>query len=470
MKRLTCLFLLAAVAGCAHDPVVRNASDNKPGSVTPLNAHLARAGHRAILIFVHGVGDHCPGYALDDTNGWLNRSAQTRLHLTPDGNPAGDTVTLPDPLNTTSKGVDPLSNYTIRHRAFLYDGQLHVDAVEITWSGLTRWIKTKQLGFDISEAIEPTKGALANESSTPREDKSCVGVIPKKFDQNRQALNRLLKEQTLDRSLSDAVLYVGSYGAKINIAMADGICRAVTGNYQADHPCDWSRAADVAKGNDYSVLFFTHSLGSRIVFDTLLELAGFPVRPGSTLGDERSPDRRELARGIRDNTSAIYMMANQLPLLGLAFAPPSDRSDSGDTPYFEVSQAGPGLAVMLRSQSAPIMVGTGTASSMKCRSNGDSLGCFLGMGSPGPAVTSLEVVAFSDPNDLLTYSLPSSYDKAYGSKRIRFTNVFVDNSTHWFGQVENPAKAHNDYFLKDANWNVIVCGANENGVLNSPCR
>ena len=71
----------------------------------------------------------------------------------------------------------------------------------------------------------------------------------------------------------------------------------------------------------------------------------------------------------------------------------------------------------------------------------------------------LHVVAFSDPNDLLSFAIPSWYARSAEEFRMRITNVTVDVATHWFGLFEWPRAAHDDYFASDEVWELIRCGA-----------
>ncbi len=56
----------------------------------------------------------------------------------------------------------------------------------------------------------------------------------------------------------------------------------------------------------------------------------------------------------------------------------------------------------------------------------------------------MTVVAFSDPNDLLSYRVAPSH--LAGSLRVfRIVNVIVSNDTTCFNDVERPGKAHCGY-------------------------
>ena len=50
----------------------------------------------------------------------------------------------------------------------------------------------------------------------------------------------------------------------------------------------------------------------------------------------------------------------------------------------------------------------------------------------------IQVVAWSDPSDVITYRVPRIGD-------VDVVNLYVQNATHWFGLFESPTKAHGDY-------------------------
>lgn len=64
----------------------------------------------------------------------------------------------------------------------------------------------------------------------------------------------------------------------------------------------------------------------------------------------------------------------------------------------------------------------------------------------------MTVVAFSDPNDLLTYRILPEH-LAEDFKEFRVINVLVSNDTTYFGYLERPDTAHCGY-----PWNPHVFG------------
>jgi hypothetical protein len=111
--------------------------------------------------------------------------------------------------------------------------------------------------------------------------------------------------------------------------------------------------------------------------------------------------------------SAVYLAANQIPLLDLANPLPSTRS---------------------------------------------SLQTFVAISSGRRAENNappLKIVDFSDPNDLLTYRLLPMMLDVEGAELV---NVTVSNDSTYFGFVERPDTAHCGYA-----WNRDVIGLIANG-------
>lgn len=70
----------------------------------------------------------------------------------------------------------------------------------------------------------------------------------------------------------------------------------------------------------------------------------------------------------------------------------------------------------------------------------------------------LDVVAFTDTDDLLSWSVPVEYQRAIGHLPLKFTNVYVQNAPRIL-VAEWPTSAHHDYFTNPKVRKVIRCGA-----------
>ena len=156
---------------------------------------------------------------------------------------------------------------------------------------------------------------------------------------------------------------------------------------------------DVRRGANRPLILVTESLGSKVVADAVI---------GSS-GDQRSSTVAAL-RG----TQVIYMAANQVPLLNLAHP--------GDVRAADRPSAVADLREFIQREADAL------------RESKD-----------------IYIVAFSDPNDLLTYELATKTDRTT-------INVRVSNANSYFGWIANPNPAHRGYLSNPRVWRLVVCG------------
>ena len=238
----------------------------------------------------------------------------------------------------------------------LRQGELRIKA--LVWSPLTTPLK-RQLDYDLSARLPAT----------------------------RAKLNARAKDKLLDDCLPDALIYQGAARDTIQQRMAQAIVRA-TGDAAPDAP----------------LLVLSSSLGSKILFDTLLRM-------------EASAQRTV------DRMAYLVMAANQIPLLALA---------DQQVPGVAATAARPpdSLHAVLLKRRAGILPRSRNASQ-------------------------LSLVAFSDPNDLLTYTLER---ERYAGLGVNVVNVLVSNAPTWLGLLERPDHAHTNYLLNPDVARMVACG------------
>jgi hypothetical protein len=291
-------------------------------------------------------------------------------------------------------GVAPDKPYTIPVSLSAPNGR--VDITFAIWSPLVKPYKT------ILQADNPTTSGSS--PSFP------AGQNP----YTRAALNRELKATLMNDCLVDAVVYSGTNGAPIRSFMLAAVCSTLGGHFDGTG-CDLSGA------DDRPVVFVSESLGSKILFDALRGIWNESKwRPPAA--------QQKLAERIAA-IQMIFMAANQIPIL---------------------DQANPSLLTAL----PPPAEGP----------HSPSVGAFLTIlrdstqRSPKgvmPEVGKRAIVAFSDPNDVLSYRLlPAELN----TPEARLVNVIVSNDETFFGYLENPIDAHCGY-----SWNEYVIGMMING-------
>lgn len=456
------------ISSCSSSPIILGVEKDgdKDTDLTPLSQLIQADTEKIQLVLVHGVGDHCKNFALDHKTGWLNDENLKAMGLTKIGSSGAElfesnaaNLTALDGVAGCPDVVSKIVYQTQHYNLHLAERgkDIPVQAVEITWSPLTSWIKTRQLGYDSPNILSDVEKIKADCLATPTEnskvlDKSRTQASPP----SRMYANGLLKEDLMDRKLADALLYSGTYGKIIQRGVAEVLCHVATKN-NLDAQCTWPAAVppDIAKSQ---YIFVTHSIGSRLMFDTILNLKNFRN------ATERNPflhwlkpgaDPTILANHIISKTSVVYMMANQLPMLGLANLDPTVNSGDGPQPY-AVDPKRMRSSQAFNSQDGTCATMLGQFSQAKQDTKGTS--------------EKLYIVSFNDTNDLLTWHIPPWYTKAgQGTgeceSNIELRNVFVQNSFRWL-LFESPIAAHTAFFQNKDVWQAIACGGDK-GKLKS---
>jgi hypothetical protein len=246
------------------------------------------------------------------------------------------------------------------------------------------------------------KAALTYDSST---DFKGSGI--------RATLNRELKGGLVNDCLTDVVVYSGPNGNNIRQAMNESVCTALGGRFNGNE-CDVP-----AGGSPAALALITESLGSKLVFDSVLHIWN-----AANASEDKTAIRR-LANSFAA-TKVMYMLANQVPLLDAAGSVALDR-------VLEPQPA-----------SAPAKIRTSAGDVFSLLSKARRLAL--------PGAGPMTVVAFSDPNDLLSYRIVPDH-LAEDFKEFRVINVLVSNDSTYFGYLERPDTAHCGY-----PWNPHVFG------------
>ncbi len=256
----------------------------------------------------------------------------------------------------------------------------------------------RMYGIIYSNATKPSK--VANLCRDVNGGNAVCSQWQANHNRVRASFNNSLKNELLNDCLADAVIYLGETGLTIR----EGVASALNAIY-----VDMAQHADLQHA---PVMYLSESLGSKILGDALV-----CAKPQIT--QRVYP---ELGR-----TSHLFLGANQVPLLNLGYRGPACpeviRTERDDRPQQEGYQ---GLAeLIVRAQRL----------------------------KTGEAISPTVVVAFTDPNDLLSYEVD---EKDFAGLDV--VNVIVSNDWTWFGVFENPLKAHVDYRDNDTVSDLILCG------------
>jgi hypothetical protein len=224
---------------------------------------------------------------------------------------------------------------------------------------------------------------------------------------HRAALNRTAKE-FIDSHIPDPLIYTGNYQQKILSSVNQSLCWMISEDWN-DLPNGGQQRCNPLEGDtvrhlrEDDIAIITHSLGSRITLDALQSIATSGLR--QQLGQQRHP----LVQAFQDKAIPVYMLANQLPLLQLGFVTPNI------TGQFD----------------------------RYCQTGGDHYDQRM--------FRQVRIVAFSDPNDLLSYAVPPRFAEEFIDSRLcpQVVNVTVNvapvTTLPVIGAFADPLTAHNDY-------------------------
>ena len=234
----------------------------------------------------------------------------------------------------------------------------------------------------------------------------------------RAPFNHTLKT-FINNTVPDALMYNTKYRAPIQLSVAQAICWILSKkwgglpNNEAKH-CRADGSDYLSQVDNSSFAIISHSLGSRISLDALQEAMQHVAK---------RPDHKEFSEVFKNKPMYIYMLSNQLPLL-------------------QMGQDLPEVHGQLKSI---------------CRSEGDRY--------DERFYEKLQIVAFSDPNDLFSYAVSPDYANRYIDSRLC---PVVSNITIQVAQVRsfllgtsevaNPGVAHSDYEIDSRVLKMLVSG------------
>lgn len=192
---------------------------------------------------------------------------------------------------------------------------------------------------------------------------------------------------------------------------------------------DWKSQLNRDNTEDQEFIGVTHSLGAYLLFNTL----SIEDRraDGKTLSDAdaaRIAKEQNAIRYIFERTALMYFFANQLQMLEIT------NLENAPQPVASAVKSR-GLAPAPPAPMTPA-ANFGSLVNKWKRMQGD----FQTVCHPNdePARKRIQVVAWNDPSDVITFRVPRIGD-------VDVVNVNVKNATRWFGLFESPGAAHANY-------------------------
>jgi hypothetical protein len=233
----------------------------------------------------------------------------------------------------------------------------------------------------------------------------------------RATINGVLKKFTNDTA-PDPIIYVGKSRIPIQASFAQAFCWMASGSWEdlpssGKHSCRNLTEAHASKVANDNYFIISHSLGSRITTDGLQRIT--TMLSGSAIQNNDLIVSGKLLETIRNKRVPIFMLSNQLPMLQLGHEPPEVAGDEARESY--------------------------------CKSTGANY--------KNRMLNETDIIAVSDPNDLLSFSIPREFAREYIDARLcaKITNVNI-NVAHVldaFGVrgLANPLDAHVNYNTDD---------------------
>ncbi len=228
----------------------------------------------------------------------------------------------------------------------------------------------------------------------------------------------------LNKTIPDALMYNSAFREPIKQSVGQAVCLMMSTAW--DQLPDDHEAVCGRESGDYwsefdssSIAIVSHSLGSRISIDAL---------QAGLVNLAQHPDAQDLVARARTKPFYLFMLSNQLPLL-------------------QLGQPLPGVYDQVPSY---------------CRPAGDNYDQRF--------IANLQVVAFSDPNDLFSYAVTPQYINRFVDSRLcpSVTNVQVQiapiRNLLGLQEIANPQIAHADYEIDSRVLKMMVSGfGNEHG-------
>jgi len=212
-------------------------------------------------------------------------------------------------------------------------------------------------------------------------------------------------------AIADPMIYLGEKQEAIQKSVGQSYCWMISHAWddfpsETHKPCGLTapRLFENAKKDDF--IFISHSLGSRITIDALQRITRL-------LNDKsvqtKFPQVEKLHHAMQNKEITIFMLSNQLPLLQLGRKLPDILNKEEDY----------------------------------CRPNGIHYQKRL--------ANETHIVAFSDPNDFLSYTIPVGYKYKYLDSRMcaEISNISLNIAyvvdVFGFNEFASPMEAHTGY-------------------------
>ncbi len=251
-------------------------------------------------------------------------------------------------------------------------------------------------------------------------------------------VNRSLKTGLIDWGLSDVMLTVGQLGGILRDGVRQLMAKSAafdpnqaagpSGETDGQEKYDWKGQLSHDSRLDQEFIGVTHSLGSYLLFNTLNPEFANAGQNLSAADTARKTAEENAMRYIFERTSLVYFFANQLELLEITNL---ENGPGAAASQYQSRGLAPAPAV-------PVNPAANFRSLVNQWQQIQANFQAVLHPSDQAAREKIQVVAFSDPSDVLTWRVPRIGN-------VDVVNLDVQNAPHWFWLFESPNAAHVDY-------------------------
>jgi hypothetical protein len=463
-KLISILLVVTAFGGApqARAKIIEDASGSL-ATLTSIGDALDAPDHHPVhILYVHGIdqigaGDSsllresiCTRLKLCDVKDWKNAGVEF-----PDRGEFADGVNPPtlaylgSPVWKSADEWHAAAPFVV-HWVVQLRGHASVLVVdEINWWPLLLSLKCRRVMVPEAHLAGPDPALLQFCSDRNAQDPDGMSrfyawITPEDAAQLEEVkphgvwLNRTLKDSLVDWGLGDVLLATGQLDGILRDGIRQLMAKSATfdPNRAAAFPnagdanehYNWKAQVQSGKALDQEFIGVTHSLGSYLLFNALNPDAHDASAPAQSAQQAAMDTNEDSAvQYIFQRTSLVYFFANQIQMLEIT------NLENAPQPSASVLQS--------RGLSAP-PAPTAPAENFRTLVNRwkQLQMDFQSALHPGDeaARKKLQVVAWSDPSDVITFLVPKIGD-------VDVVNLYVQNAHRWFGLFESPSSAHSNY-------------------------
>lgn len=462
-SRWTCALVILALAGQTSNAQAPEIKDTKGvPHLQGIGDALDSADHHPVhILYMHGIdqigaGDSarfresiCNQLKLCQVSDWKNAGIEypDKGEFDPAVQPPA-LAYLGSPIWTSADEWHAAAPFVVHWVVHLRGHPAVLVVDEINWWPLVMAIKCRNVMTPEAHLAGPDSQLIDVCSLASKQDPDGLGrFYPwiqsdeaarlKKLWPHSVRINRNLKSSLVDWGLSDVLMAVGPMGGLLRDGvrqlMAKSAAFAPTGTGAAlsasgtPGAYDWRSQLNQDKEVDQEFIGVTHSLGSYLLFNTL-SVENSNAANLSAQESARVANEENAVRYIFERTALMYFFANQLEMLDITNLENAPRPTP--SPFKSRGPAPAPLAPMTPASNFGSLVNKwkqmqGDFQSA-CHPNDET------------ARKNIQVVAFNDPSDVITFRVPKIGD-------VDVVNLNVKNATRWFGLFESPSAAHGNY-------------------------